>query len=261
MDQNDLQSILDFAVESAQLAGSLTLGYFEPGIAYQMKADNTPVTVADRLAEELLRKRIAASFPDHGIVGEEFGEQSGRAPARWILDPIDGTMSFISGVPLYSVLVGFEWQGEMLAGVIHLPALRETVYAARGLGCRWNGRPARVSDVRELSQARLLLTSAKLIDECQRGAAYERLRAACYTDRGWSDAYGYALLATGRAEVVLDPRMSLWDNAALVPVVTEAGGTFTDWSGRPTHTASEALATNGHVFDAVLRTLQAAPRP
>ena len=258
MNERELREILDFAVESAHLAGVLTLGYFQSSVRPEMKTDNTPVTVADRAAEQLLRQRIEAAFPTHGIIGEELGEKRGSVPARWILDPIDGTMSFISGVPLYSVLIGFEWEGEMLAGVIHLPGLGETVYAGRGLGCRWNGRPARVSEVSDLAQARLVATSAKLIYQHGHGAAYERLRAACYVDRGWSDAYAYALLATGRAEIVLDPIVSIWDTAALVPVVTEAGGTLTDWSGRPTHTAPEALATNGRLFEQVMGQIRAA---
>lgn len=255
MDEKELRAILDFAVESAQLAGTLTLGYFNAAPAYEMKADHTPVSVADRGAEDLLRKRIAAAFPADGIVGEEFGEQpaaSGRSTARWILDPIDGTLSFISGVPLYSVLIGYERDGAMLAGVIHLPALQETVYAARGLGCHWNGRPAHVSPVAELAQARLVLTSSRLAYEHGYGPAYERLRAACYVDRGWSDAYGYALLATGRAEVVLDPVVSLWDVAPVEPIVTEAGGTLTDWTGRPTHTGPATMATNGRLLDVVV---------
>ena len=255
MDERALQQITAFAVESAQLAGQFTLGYFQAGTAHETKSDNTPVTVADRGAEERLRARIEAAYPAHGIIGEEYGEKPGKEPARWILDPIDGTISFISGVPLYAVLVGFEWEGEMLAGVIHLPALGETVWAARGLGCYWNGRPARVSPVSDLSQARLVVTSSKLIYKHGRGPAYERLRAACYTDRGWSDAYGYALLATGRAEIVLDPIMSVWDTAALVPVVTEAGGTLTDWSGEADHTRPEVVATNGRLFDATMRLL------
>lgn len=252
MKDHELREVLDFAVESAQLAGEFTLRYFRAGTAHEMKPDNTPVTAVDRGSEQLLRQRIEAQFPKHGIVGEEFGEKRGEVPARWILDPIDGTMSFISGVPLYSVLVGFEWAGEVLAGVIHLPALGESVYAARGRGCQWNGRPARVSDVADLAQARLVVTSTKLVYKHGRGPAFERLREACYTDRGWSDAYGYALLATGRADVVLDPVMALWDTAALMPVVTEAGGTLTDWSGTPTHTAPEAVATNGRLFQAVM---------
>ncbi len=256
MDEKQLRHTLDFAVEIAKAAGALTLDHFRRLPAHEMKADNTPVTVADRAAEELLRRRIEAAFPTHGILGEEFGEKLGTAPTRWILDPIDGTQSFICGVPLYSVLIGFEWQGEVLAGVIHLPALGETVYAARGLGCYCNGRRVRVSDVADLAAARMSVTSLKLVYQHGRGPAYERLRDACAIDRGWPDAYAYALLATGRCDIVLDPVMSIWDTAALLPVVTEAGGTLTDWSGRPTHTAPEAVATNGRLFDAVMTRLR-----
>lgn len=258
MNERELRGILDFAVEAAHLAGTFTLGYFNAATPYEMKTDNTPVSVADRGAEELLRARIEAAFPTHGILGEEFGEKPGSCPARWILDPIDGTFSFLSGVPLYSVLIGFEWDGQILAGVIHLPALRETVYAARGLGCRANGRPAKVSDIAELSQARLVVTSTKAMYAHGRGPEYERLRAACYTDRGWSDAYGYALVATGRAEIVVDPAMGVWDTAPLLPIVTEAGGTLTDWSGRPSHTATEVVATNGRLFEQVMAKMRGA---
>ncbi|MBN2446434.1 MAG: histidinol-phosphatase [Phycisphaerae bacterium] len=256
MDAKQLRDALDFAVESAQLAGAVTLGYFNTGTPHELKADNSPVTIADRKAEQLLRARIERAYPTHGVLGEEFGETTGREAARWILDPIDGTFSFICGVPLYSVLVGLEWQGEMVVGVIHLPALRETIYAARGLGCWWDGRRARVSDVNDLSQARVLVTSTKLVKDRGRLDAYERLRDKCLTDRGWSDAYMYALVATGRADIAIDPIMGLWDNAALLPVITEAGGKFTDWSGKPTHLTPEAVATNGHLHEAVLKELQ-----
>lgn len=252
MQAPNLQTILDFAVESAQAAGDLTLRYFQTGVQPELKADQTPVTVADREAEQLLRARIAAAFPTHGIVGEEFGTVAGRDPARWILDPIDGTFSFVAGVPLYSVLIGFEWAGELAAGVIHLPALRETVYAARGLGCRWNGKPARVNGVDRLGDARLLHGGVKSIYTCGYGAAFERLREGCKTDRSWCDAYAYALVATGRAEIALDPRMSLWDVAALVPILAEAGGRITDWSGGVARLHSETVATNGRLHDAVI---------
>jgi histidinol phosphatase-like enzyme (inositol monophosphatase family) len=212
--------------------------------------------VADRGAEELLRKRIEQAYPTHGIVGEEFGEKVGSEPARWIIDPIDGTFSFVSGVPLYSVLVGLEWHGEMIIGVVHMPALAETVYAARGLGCFWNGRRARVSGVTDLGEARLSATSVKLFERSDRLAAHQRLCSEVQTDRGWADAYGYACLATGRVDVVVDPLMSIWDNAALLPIVTEAGGRFTDWGGTPTHTSPEAVATNGHLHDSVLSALR-----
>lgn len=258
MNPEQLQSVLDFAVESARLAGKFTLRHFHTGTPYEMKIDDTPVTEADRGTESLLRERIESRFPGHGILGEELGEKHGSEPARWILDPIDGTFSFICGVPLYSVLVGFEWAGEMLAGVIHLPALNETVCAAEGLGCWWHGQRAQVSNVSELAHARVSATSTKLLEKHDRYKAYRRLREACRADRGWPDAYAYALLATGRVDVVLDPVMSIWDNAALLPVVTEAGGTFTDWSGRTTHTACEALATNGRLFEAVMAKIRPA---
>jgi histidinol-phosphatase len=256
LDAKTLRETLDFAVESAQLAGAFTLGYFNASPPVELKADRTPVTAADRGAEERLRQRIERAFPTHGIVGEEFGVKAGTDPARWILDPIDGTVSFICGVPIYAVLVGFEWEGEAVAGVIHLPALGETVYAAKGLGCRWNGRPAHVSNVKDLSEARLVYAGIRHARKFGKGPEVERLLAACGTERGFCDAYGYALVATGRAEISLDPVMALWDTAALLPVVTEAGGTLTDFSGTATHTAPEALATNGHLFDAVLRTVR-----
>lgn len=258
MTDRELRQILDFAVEIAHEAGTFTLGYFDAAVPYELKHDRSPVTVADRGAEERLRKRIEAAFPDHGIVGEEWGEKPAApgTPARWILDPIDGTQSFISGVPLYSVLVGFEWEGRMLAGVIHLPALRETVWAARGLGCWWDGRPARVSTVDNIHEARLIVTSVKFFQQHAEAAAYERLRDAVRIDRGWSDAYAYALLATGRCDIVADPMMHIWDNAALLPCVVEAGGKFTDWAGTETHTSRSALASNGRLHDVALRLLR-----
>lgn len=240
MDAAQLREATAFAVESAQLAGAFTLGYFNAGTPHELKEDRSPVTVADRGAEERLRKRIEAAYPDHGILGEEYGETRAGARARWILDPIDGTVSFISGVPLYSVLVALELDGEVVAGVIHLPALGETVWAAKGQGCWWNGRRARVSDATTLSQSRLCTCGTKLMVDTGHNAEFERVRAGCLLDRGWSDAYAYALLATGRAEVVMDPIMKIWDNAAPAICVREAGGRFGDWQGNDTHTAPEA---------------------
>jgi histidinol-phosphatase len=256
MDREDLQGVLEVAIDAARSAGAYTLGHFNTSVSVEMKPDHTPVTAADRGSEQRLRERIERAFPRHGILGEEFGEKQGSEPARWILDPIDGTYSFISGVPLYAVLVGFEWQGAALAGVIHLPALGETLWAASGLGCWWDGRRARVSEVAELGQARLMFGGAKGIHERGRTPAFERLRDACWFDRTWCDAYAYALLATGRAEIILDPVVNIWDTAAVMPIVTEAGGTFTDWSGNPTHTAGEAVATNRCLYSRVMAAIR-----
>ena len=224
-------------------------------MAVEYKADRSPVTAADRGAEEILRLRIERAYPGHGILGEEFGEKKGVEPARWILDPIDGTFSFISGVPLYTNLVGLEWQGEMVLGVINAPALGEIVYAARGNGAWWNGDPARVSKVSDLSEARLS-TPART---CWRARDVKSPTGGCAivarpTAAGPTPT-ATSCLATGRVDIMVDPIMNIWDTAALMPVVTEAGGTFTDWKGKADHNAPEALATNGRLHSQVVACL------
>lgn len=248
MTADELKDLLEFAVDATREAGRLTLRYFQNDPETEVKADATPVTIADRRAEELLRERIEAALPSHGILGEELGDKEGSDPARWILDPIDGTYSFVQGVPLYTNLVGLEWRGEMVLGVIYAPALDEIVYGAPGLGAWWNDRPARVSETSSLADAALSTTSTQLLAAHGRMPAYERLRGRCRTDRGWADAYAFLLLATGRVDVVLEGTMSLWDNAAPCAVVEAAGGAFADWQGNPTHKAPEALATNGRLL-------------
>jgi histidinol phosphatase-like enzyme (inositol monophosphatase family) len=252
-----LRELMEFAVEAAWQAGKITLEYFQASFDLELKADLSPVTVADRRAEQALREAIERRYPDHAVLGEEFGETGPKgARFRWVLDPIDGTASFVRGVPLYGVMVAVERDGESVVGVVNLPALGEVVYAARGEGAHWNGRRARVSAVDRLEDALVLSTGETAMARFGRGAAYERLRSASKTQRTWGDCYGHMLVATGRAEVMLDPIMNLWDNAALLPILVEAGGTFTDWSGNATHTAPEALSTNGLVLDRVLAEIQ-----
>lgn len=247
--------MLAFAIESAQLAGARTLGYFNAQTPVEWKADKSPVTAADKGAEQCLRERIERYYPAHGILGEEFGEKAAadpsKAPARWILDPIDGTFSFIHGVPLYSVLVGLEWAGRMVAGVIHMPALRETVWAAHGQGCWWDGKRARVTQSRDLSTATLLTGGGKLFETTGKMNVFTNLIRSVGVHRSWCDGYGYALLATGRADVIVDPKMALWDIAALIPVIKEAGGRVTSWSGQDTHETTDLFATNGHLHESV----------
>lgn len=249
----DLKSRLEFAVDAALSAGALTLKYFQTGVSVERKSDTSPVTIADREAEALLRRAIAAAFPADGILGEELGETPGSSGYRWILDPIDGTKSFISGVPLYSTLVGLEYDGDSVVGVIHIPGLNEWVYAAKGLGA-WHQRSgrgaveARVSRKSKLADGLFLTSEVKTYEECGRRDAFDRLQSAAWLSRTWGDGYGYLMVATGRAELMVDPKMNVWDCAALKPVIEEAGGTFTDWTGRATIHGGNAIATNGLVL-------------
>jgi histidinol-phosphatase len=247
------KTLLEFALDAVWQAGRLTLGYFQAGVTVDRKADNTPVTIADREAEQRLRTLINQYWPEHGIVGEEYGRSTANSQYTWIIDPIDGTKAFVSGVPLYANLLALLDGDSALLGIIHLPALNETVYAVRGEGCYWNGRRAHVSRVDQLKDA-VLLTSG--IDAFgNKSAAWQQLCNATYIQRTWGDAYGYTLVATGRAEIMLDPAAALWDCAPLQVILEEAGGTFTDWRGNPTIHAGEGVATNGLLLEQVLRTL------
>lgn len=247
-----LDELLDLALGAAQDAGEVTLRYFQGDLAVEQKADETPVTVADREGERRLRARIEERFPDHGIVGEEFGTVRAGAPYRWMLDPIDGTESFIRGVPLWGVMVGLENEGEPLLGVLHFPALQETVWARRSGGAWWNGKRARVSSVARLEDATLLMSDPRTFEPVGLQPALERLRARTKLERTWGDCYGHALVATGRAEIMLDPIMSEWDASPLLPILEEAGGRFSDWTGARTVRGGNAISTNRLLYDAVI---------
>ena len=237
-------ALLEFAVEVAWRAGRVTLAHYQTGISAEAKPDQSPVTVADRAAEQLARELIQNRFPNDSILGEEFGESRPGASRRWILDPIDGTRSFIHGVPFYGVLLAIEDEGEAVLGVMHFPALEETVYAALGEGCWWNGRRALVSDTTSMDEALVLTTSYELIEQAGHDAGWSRVRSRAGLARTWGDCYGHALVATGRADAMIDVTMSIWDAAALKPIIEEAGGIFTDLNGTPTHTGGSAISTN-----------------
>jgi histidinol-phosphatase len=254
--ESPLSSYLDFALDAAWQAGRITLGYFQSGITAERKADNSPVTIADKQAEQKLRELISHAYPDHGIIGEEFGQQTSSSGLIWTVDPIDGTKSFVQGVPLYAVLLALTDGKRPLVGVAHFPALNETVYALQGGGCFWNGRRCHTSTVDVLSDAVLVASEIGGYSQYSKQDAWERLVNATYIQRTWGDAYGYVLVATGRAEVMLDARMAVWDCGPLQVILEEAGGTFTDWKGIPTIYAGESIASNGPLFDTVMKLIQ-----
>jgi histidinol-phosphatase len=260
--RDQVEPRLGLARRAAREAGRLTLEYFRrDDLKVERKRDDSPVTAADRRAEEHLRERIAAAFPADGIFGEELPERPGTSGYRWILDPLDGTKSFIHGVPLYGTLVAVEYAEESLVGVICIPPLDECVYAAAGLGAWYQQgdgppRPARVSQRGSLAEGLFVTSEVRSFDRTGRRAAYDRLQQAARLSRSWGDCYGYLMVATGRADVMIDPVVALWDLAALPPIVEEAGGRLTDWEGRRTVRSGECVATNGLIHDEVLAMLR-----
>lgn len=254
----ELSARLELAVRAAREAGQLTLEFFQrEGLAVERKADNSPVTEADRQAEQLLRRRIRETFADDAILGEEFGEQAGTSGFRWILDPIDGTKSFICGVPLYGTLIGVERGGTSVVGVIYIPALDECVYAAAGSGAWYTRgsaapRPAHVSARSQLTEAVFLTSQVDSFSSRGAQQVYLQLERAASITRTWGDCYGYLLVATGRADVMLDPLMNVWDAAALQPIMEQAGGTYCDWTGKPTIHTGEGIGCNLLMLEQVL---------
>jgi histidinol-phosphatase len=257
----DLRARLALALDAAHLAGEIVLSYFrKPALGIDTKSDGSPVTIADREAEKAIRALITRTFPNDAILGEEWGETPGSAHApgpsgfRWILDPIDGTKSFVHGVPLFGTLIGVEHSGIGVVGVCANPALAETVYAHAGGGAWYTQHnrtpePARVSAQSNLKHAVFTTTSLDYFVIDGIGDTYPRLQAAFGASRGWSDCYGFTLLATGRVDAVIEPAVKIWDICAAQPIIEEAGGTFTDWQNRRTLASGSCIATNSRLHD------------
>jgi histidinol phosphatase-like enzyme (inositol monophosphatase family) len=220
-------------------------------VSHDAKGDGSPVTIADREAEELIRSRIEARYPGHSVLGEEYGESNAGARVRWILDPIDATRSFMRGVPLYGVLIGIEIDGASAVGVSHFPPLAETVAAGRGLGCTWNGDPCRVSAVDRLEDAVVCTTDVERILSRPQGRGWRALQQSASFSRTWGDCYGHALVATGRIEAQVDPVMAPWDAGPFLTIVTEAGGQFTTLGGEATVHGGSGISSNGLLHERV----------
>jgi histidinol phosphatase-like enzyme (inositol monophosphatase family) len=254
---------LDLLVEARDLlraAGELTLRWFRsPTLGVEWKPDGTPVTEADKQAERFLREELGRRHPGDAILGEEEGETAGTTGRRWILDPVDGTKAFRQGVPLYSNLLALEDEHGIAIGVVNLPALGETVYAARGSGAfTFDGtgeRPARVSDVAEPRGAILTTSGYDYWPE----PMLLRARRSGFQLRTWGDGYGYALVATGRVDVMVDPEANPWDLAPMPVLVTEAGGRFTDLTATDRFDGGSGLASNGRLHEAALGVLTGEP--
>lgn len=238
------RELLEAVTDVARLAGDVALRHFRRGVAVEWKTDGSPVTIADREAEKAAREWIGRRYPGHGILGEEEGETGVGSAYRWIVDPIDGTKTFVRGVPLWGTLVAIAMGEEVVAGAAYFPAVGEMIAAAPGAGCWSNGVRCQVSSVATLADAAVLTTDERFRHTPQHVDGWRALAARAAVARSWGDCYGYLLVATGRAEVMVDGVVGPWDTAALHPIITEAGGVFTDWSGRATAFGGSAIATN-----------------
>jgi histidinol phosphatase-like enzyme (inositol monophosphatase family) len=250
-------ALLQAVDEVARLAAATAMQWYRQGVAVETKADGSPVTAADRAAEAAARTWIATRFPADGIVGEEFGVERPDATRRWFVDPIDGTKSFVRGVPLWGSLVGVVEGDTVLAGAVCCPAADERVAAAAGEGAWWNDHRCRVSSTAQLASATVLVTDERAYGDPAKCAGWRRLAEAASVARSWGDCYGYVLVATGRAEAMVDPKMNPWDAAAVLPVIEEAGGVFTSYAGQRTAFGGDVVATNQGVADAVRAALGA----
>ena len=245
MTSSALDSLVAPAADLARLTGDIALGYYRSNLTVETKADGSPVTVADRAAETAAREWVRRLYPQDGLLGEEFGEEKPGAARRWVIDPIDGTKAFIHGTPLWGSLVALCEGDRVLAGAAYFPAVGEMLAAAPGAGCWWNDSRCCVSPVSDLSKATVLTTDPTFSERPHYRAGWERVATAARLTRTWGDCFGYLLVATGRAEVMLDPVMSSWDAAALKPIIEESGGRLTDWSGTSTAFGGSVVATNG----------------
>lgn len=228
-----------FSSHLADLAGEAIRPYFRQPLDVESKADASPVTAADRAAEAAMRRAIEAQYPDHGIFGEEYGHLRPEAPWQWILDPIDGTKSFVTGLPIFGTLVALTYEHQPVIGVIDQPITRDRWVGAPGRPTTCNGQPARTSKVETLAGAAVLTTYIDAFNEAE-AAAFTRLRQSCRINRMSGDCIAYAMVASGFAELALDGHMQPYDYAALVPVVAGAGGLISDWEGRPLTTAGKS---------------------
>ena len=251
-----VDTLMQAALEVAHLASATAMRFYRTGIAVEWKSDGSPVTAADRTAEEAARQWIRKRFPHDTILGEEYGAESGSSDRRWILDPIDGTKSFIRGVPLWGSLVAVATGDMVLAGAASFAPVGESIAAGIGCGAWCNGARARVSTVATLAAATVLITDDRTAGPEMAHVGWPVLHHSAAVSRTWGDCFGYLLVATGRAEVMIDMTLRDWDAACFQPIITEAGGDFTDLAGVPTAFGGSAVATNAALAATVRRILR-----
>jgi histidinol-phosphatase len=251
------RSRYEVMVHAAKAAGQVALGYFDRDVTVEWKQDASPVTVADRNAEKLLRQLVTAAFPGDGYLGEEFGDTPSKTGYRWIIDPIDGTRCFVRNIPHWATLVGLEYKGEMIAGVSYAPADNQLFRALRGDGTFKNDRRVRVSVINDLDQALACYSGYRYFHKAGKEKQFLNVMRGVDRARGFGDYYGFVLVAQGSVDLMVDYGVHEWDIAGLKVIVEEAGGQFSDWDGGDDRTRPDCVASNGKLHEAALAILQA----
>jgi myo-inositol-1(or 4)-monophosphatase len=255
METLELKEYKEFSKLLALKSASVIKKYFRTKVTIERKDDDSPVTIADKRAEEIMREMIKKEFPDHGILGEEFGEDNPAAEYKWILDPIDGTKSFICGAQSFGTLIALLKNGKPVLGVINQPILNQFLIGD-GISAELNGVPAKVRECEKLEDAVLLTTDHFSVGNYQDQKKFDTLVKKCFLYRNWGDAYGYYLVATGYADIMIDPIMSEWDKLALIPIIEGAGGKITNYSGGSPLEEESIIATSSGVHEKVIELLK-----
>ena len=252
----DWRNRYDAALQAADQAGQFALQYFDRDIAIEWKADDSPVTVADRGSEDLIRKALLGKFPGDGFLGEEFGATPGTSGYRWIIDPIDGTRSFVRGIPIWACMIGLEFKGELIAGIVALPAMKQVFRALRGDGAYRDERRIRVSDIATLDKSHVYYSSISWFTKAGADKQFLKLVSLTERQRGFGDFYGFMMVAQGAGEIMVEHGVHAWDVAAIAPIIEEAGGKLTAWDGKLDIEKPDVLATNGLLHDAALEIIR-----
>jgi myo-inositol-1(or 4)-monophosphatase len=254
---SDFKNELRDAAESfAKAGGDSTLDHFRKRVEPEYKEDDTPVTIADRNAEKIIRQKIKQRYPNHGIIGEEFGREGDDRDVVWVLDPIDGTQSFIHGIPFYTTLIGVLINQKPEVGIVYAPVLDEMISASTGAGATLNGDTIHVRECSNLSDATFLTTDVTSYAEYGFEKGLDTLLQETRIHRTWGDAYGHMLVAKGRADIMIDPILSIWDAAALLPILKEAGGSYSDLTGKESIRTGNALSTSFNLKDQIIDIFQ-----
>jgi histidinol-phosphatase len=250
------KSRYELAIDVARRAGQLALGYFDRGVNVEWKHDQSPVTVADREAEQFLRSTLLGAFPGDGFLGEESGATPGSSGFRWIIDPIDGTRNFVRGIPLWGTLVGLEYKDEQIAGVAEVPAIHQSYRALRGDGAYRGEQRLRVSDISRLDESVVFYSSLSWFMKAGCQDRFIDLVKRTQRQRGFGDFYGFVLVAQGSGELMVEHGVHAWDVAAIKPLIEEAGGRYSDWDGRPDIHRPDVIVSNGKLHEQALRILR-----